>query len=242
MILQLAESAVSIDGTSEELSTAASNLAQRTERTAATLVEISAAVTELSATASSLADRANEADRIMKSARTSAETSSKVVEKATTTMVEIENSSKAISKIVDIIENIAFQTNLLALNAGVEAARAGSEGRGFAVVATEVRALAQKSSDAAREITNLISATRNQIETGVSQVGEASGALNEIINLVGQISEQTSDITVASREQSSTITEISLAINELDKATQQNAQCSKRQLPRARNFPWNQVA
>ncbi len=223
LIHRLSASVDVVDRSSHEVASAASDLARRTESSAATLEETSAAITELSASARASAERAREADGIMKEARTRAERSSLVVRNAISTMTEIETSSESVSTIVDLIENIAFQTNLLALNAGVEAARAGEDGRGFAVVATEVRALAQRSSEAAKQINELISRTRTQIGRGVSQVGEAGEALTQIIGLVSSISERVAAISEASQEQSQGVVEIDHAISILDRTTQQNA-------------------
>ena len=138
-------------------------------------------------------------------------------------MSEIEESSKQISKITGVIDDIAFQTNLLALNAGVEAARAGEAGRGFAVVASEVRALAQRSSDAAREINELISASGGQVKRGVDLVDQAGVALVDIVETVSEINAKVSEIAISAREQSSGLAEINEAVNQLDQVTQQNA-------------------
>ncbi|SIO08117.1 methyl-accepting chemotaxis protein [Vannielia litorea] len=223
LITALAASAGTVNTTSQDISAAAKDLARRTESSAATLEETSAAVTELSESAGATADRAREADRIMQVTRDNAKASQATVRSAVDTMTEIEASSAAISKIVDLIEDIAFQTNLLALNAGVEAARAGEQGRGFAVVAMEVRSLAHRSSDAAKEINDLINATRDRITRGVSQVGEAGEALNGILDLVSEVSGQITAIAGAANEQSSGVREISLAVARLDGATQDNA-------------------
>jgi methyl-accepting chemotaxis protein len=138
-------------------------------------------------------------------------------------MGEIENSSAQISKIISVIDDIAFQTNLLALNAGVEAARAGEAGRGFAVVASEVRALAQRSSDAAREIDSLISASTTHVRRGVGLVGQAGEALEGILTSVADISARVAEIAASSQEQSAGLAQINTAVNQLDQVTQQNA-------------------
>ena len=138
-------------------------------------------------------------------------------------MTEIENSSRHISQIIGVIDDISFQTNLLALNAGVEAARAGEAGRGFAVVASEVRALAQRSSDAAMEIKTLISESSKQVEQGVDLVGKAGGALNNIVTRVDHIAQLVSEMAVGSAEQSTGLGEINIGMTQLDQVTQQNA-------------------
>jgi methyl-accepting chemotaxis protein len=138
-------------------------------------------------------------------------------------MSEIEESAGRIAKIIDVIEDIAFQTNLLALNAGVEAARAGEAGRGFAVVASEVRALAQRSSDAAREINDLITSSGTQVQRGVELVNRAGTALEQIVSSVAEISDLVAGIAASSKEQSTGVSEINTAVNQLDQSTQQNA-------------------
>jgi methyl-accepting chemotaxis protein len=138
-------------------------------------------------------------------------------------MGEIATSSSQISRIVGVIDDIAFQTNLLALNAGVEAARAGEAGRGFAVVASEVRALAQRSSEAAREIGDLIAASTRQVESGVTLVGEAGATLRRIAGSVNGISDHVADIASSAQEQSASLTEVNASMTQLDQVTQQNA-------------------
>jgi len=212
-----------IHGGSDEISRAAEDLSRRTEQTAAMLEQSAAALTELTASVESAADGAGEASRIVDSARASAEASDAVVREAVQTMGAIEQSSRKISTIVNVIDDIAFQTNLLALNAGVEAARAGEAGRGFAVVASEVRALSQRSSDAAREIADLISESGRQVSRGVGLVDQAGAALRAIVLSVVEISGHVSTIAASAREQSTGISEINAAIGQLDQSTQQNA-------------------
>ena len=219
----LTESVSSVGDAANSMTGYADDLSRRTEQNAASLEETSAAVSELTSAANSTAETAQTANSVMLEAQKEAETSKTTVESAVSTMSEVEASSDAVSHIVDLIENIAFQTNLLALNAGVEAARAGEEGRGFAVVATEVRALAQRSSEAASEINTLISTTRNQISQGVSQVNAAGEALNGILSYISQMSHHISDISVSAGEQATTISSISEAVQQLDAATQENA-------------------
>jgi methyl-accepting chemotaxis protein len=222
-IRDISESAMTIHAGSDNISSAAENLARRTEQTAATLEESAAALTELTASVGSAAQSADEADRVVLQARQSAEKSNSVVNDAVAAMGEIEQSSSKISKIIDVIDDIAFQTNLLALNAGVEAARAGEAGRGFAVVASEVRALAQRSSEAAREINGLITDSSRQVGRGVDLVHQVGQSLAVIVKSVTNISENVSTIAASAREQSTGISEINLAVGQLDQTTQQNA-------------------
>lgn len=217
------EMAVNVRKEAVEISSSAESLSQRTERTAATLEQTAAALDELTSSVGSAAEGANRADGVVSEARDHAVRSGEVVREAVAAMSEIEGSAGKIAKIIDVIEDIAFQTNLLALNAGVEAARAGEAGRGFAVVASEVRALAQRSSDAAREINDLISSSGVQVQRGVELVDRAGKALEQIVASVTEISDLVGGIAVSSREQSTGVSEINTAMNQLDQATQQNA-------------------
>ena len=206
-----------------EITGAAEDLSRRTEHQAATLEETAAALAQITAAVNSAAEGARNARAVVGEARGNAESSGRVVQDAVTAMGEIANSSSRISRIVGVIDDIAFQTNLLALNAGVEAARAGDAGRGFAVVASEVRALAQRSSEAAREIGGLISASAHQVETGVTLVGEAGEALRLISASVNGISDHVADIAGSAQEQSASLTEVNTSMSQLDQVTQQNA-------------------
>lgn len=217
------ENAELIRGEAAEISNAADDLSVRTERQAATLEETASALDELTTSVKSAAEGAAHANDLVDHARQNAEASGEVVRGAVDAMSEIETSSRQISKITDVIDDIAFQTNLLALNAGVEAARAGDAGRGFAVVASEVRALAQRSSEAAREINSLIGASGEQVRRGVDLVDRAGKALHGILESVIEISRNVSDITTSSREQSAGLAEVNQAVNQLDQVTQQNA-------------------
>ncbi|EEW26786.1 methyl-accepting chemotaxis protein [Rhodobacter ferrooxidans] len=222
-IAQVVDASQSIRARSNEISTASEDLSRRTENQAAALEETAAALDELTASVKSAADGAREVEGIVHQARKEAEASSAVVEGAVAAMSEIERSSQQISQIIGSIDDIAFQTNLLALNAGVEAARAGDAGKGFAVVASEVRALAQRSSAAAKEIKTLIGTSAQHVGRGVEQVGKAGEALHNIVGSVASISTLVSNIAVGATEQSTGLAEINIGVTQLDQVTQQNA-------------------
>jgi len=220
---KVGENAFSIDASAGELSAAASNLSMRTERQAASVEETAAALDEITATVKSSVARAEEAGQIVARTKASAELSETVVKRAVATMGEIESSSREISSITDMMDEIAFQTNLLALNAGVEAARAGEAGKGFAVVAQEVRVLAQRSAEAAKQIKDLIRKSNDEVRSGVKLVGETGAALEQIIRDVQEVSSNVVAIIEASREQSTGLAEINAAVGTVDQGTQQNA-------------------
>ena len=222
-IAQVVEASESIRARSAEISHASEDLSARTENQAATLEETAAALDELTASVKSAAEGAREVEKVVHQARTEATESGTVVQGAVDAMNEIERSSEQISQIIGVIDDIAFQTNLLALNAGVEAARAGDAGRGFAVVASEVRALAQRSSAAAKEIKLLISASTQHVDRGVDQVGRAGSALARIVDRVTEISSLVSDIASGAREQSVGLAEVNIGVTQLDQVTQHNA-------------------
>ena len=207
----------------EEITGAADDLAVRTEKQASTLGETAAALEQLTSSVLMATESADKVSEMASDAQKNAELGGDVSRQANMAMDEIRNSSQEISKITGVIDEIAFQTNLLALNAGVEAARAGEAGRGFAVVATEVRALAQRSSDAASEINTLISASGKQVKSGVELVNQTGTALDEIVGSVANISVRVTEMAVSNREQSIALGEVNSAINELDQVTQQNA-------------------
>ncbi|MCC2612342.1 methyl-accepting chemotaxis protein [Neorhizobium petrolearium] len=217
------ENAEGIAGGSSEIRQASDSLAKRTEQQAAAVEETAAALEEISRTVTDSAKRAEEAGGLVSRTKSGAEHSGAVVRNAVGAMDQIENSSKEISNIIGVIDDIAFQTNLLALNAGVEAARAGEAGKGFAVVAQEVRELAQRSATAAKEIKTLISTSSEHVKRGVALVGETGKALEQIIAQVEDINGNVVAIVEASREQSTGIREISNAVNSMDQNTQQNA-------------------
>ena len=207
----------------EEIRRASSELSQRTERQAASLEETSAALDELTVAVRQTAEGAHEASKRVHSVSTEASRSDAVVAQAIEAMSGIEKSSAEISKIIGVIDEIAFQTNLLALNAGVEAARAGESGKGFAVVAQEVRELAQRSAAAAKEIKDQIARSSGQVDQGVRLVGEAGEALKRISDQIKAANEIVSKIAHSASEQDTTLRSISSSMNQLDAATQQNA-------------------
>jgi methyl-accepting chemotaxis protein len=219
----IAEAGESLRGGAGEIANAADDLSRRTEQQAATLEETAAALDEITATVKRSAEGAGQASKVASTARVDAERSGEVVRQAVAAMGQIDASSKQIGQIIGVIDEIAFQTNLLALNAGVEAARAGDAGRGFAVVAQEVRALAQRSADAAREIKSLISDSNDHVGQGVKLVGETGAALGGIVGKVAEIDGLINEIALSSQEQAVGLNEVNAAVNQMDQVTQQNA-------------------
>ncbi len=219
----IAEATEKLRGGSGEIAHAADDLSRRTEQQAASLEETAAALDQITATVKRSAEGAGEASKVAGSARVSAEHSGEVVRQAVEAMSQIDASSKQIGQIIGVIDEIAFQTNLLALNAGVEAARAGDAGRGFAVVAQEVRALAQRSADAAREIKALISSSNDHVSQGVRLVGETGEALGDIVGKVAQIDGLINEIARSSGEQATGLNQVNTAVNQMDEVTQRNA-------------------
>ena len=219
----VSDSTTSVGGGADEIASASNDLSRRTEQQAASLEETAAALDEITATVKRSADGAKQASAAASTARTDAQRSGEVVREAVAAMGEIEQSSAQITQIIGVIDEIAFQTNLLALNAGVEAARAGDAGRGFAVVASEVRALAQRSAEAAKEIKSLIATSSAQVERGVKLVGETGHALTNIVGKVAEIDGLISEIAQSSQEQATGLTEVNTAVNQMDQVTQQNA-------------------
>jgi methyl-accepting chemotaxis protein len=219
----VAEAADVIDNGAGEIAVAADDMASRSEHQAASLEESTAALSELAASVHRAAQAARQAADTATKTRKDVEHSRQIVDNAVEAMAVIEASSRQISQIVGIIDEIAFQTNLLALNAGVEAARAGEAGRGFAVVASEVRSLAQRSAEAAKEIKTLISQSTSQVDAGVHLVRETGQALQTTIEQIVRIDNLVAGIASATSEQASGISEVNTAISQMDKVTQKNA-------------------
>ncbi|KQU98282.1 MULTISPECIES: methyl-accepting chemotaxis protein [Ensifer] len=216
-------SVVNIGNGTSEISSAANDLSHRTEQQAASLEETAAALDELTSQVNASAENAKVAAKSVDVASSDAGQSGEVVQKAIAAMKGIEQSSHEVSRIIGVIDEIAFQTNLLALNAGVEAARAGDAGKGFAVVAQEVRELAQRSANAAKEIKTLINTSAGQVREGVDLVGRAGGALEKIAEQVVQINGLIRQISSSASEQAVGLKEINSAVNQMDQVTQQNA-------------------
>jgi len=219
----IADATGGIRAGSDEIANASDDLSRRTEQQAASLEETAAALDEITATVKRSAEGARQAATTATTAKADAMRSGEVMRDAVTAMGEIEQSSTQITQIIGVIDEIAFQTNLLALNAGVEAARAGDAGRGFAVVASEVRALAQRSADAAKEIKTLIATSSAQVQRGVKLVGETGAALDGIVVRVGEIDTLISEMASSSQEQSVGLNQVNTAVNQMDQVTQQNA-------------------
>jgi methyl-accepting chemotaxis protein len=222
-LTQVASAASGIGSGSSEISHASDDLARRTEQQAASLEQTAAALDQIMATVKTTSQGASEARAVVAAAKSDAERSGDVVRRAVEAMSAIEQSSGQIGDIIGVIDEIAFQTNLLALNAGVEAARAGDAGRGFAVVAAEVRALAQRSAAAAKDIKALVSASSQQVGSGVELVGETGEALQRIVEQVNKINAVVGEIAASAQDQASGLSQVNIAVNQMDQVTQQNA-------------------
>ena len=217
------QSSIALGSSSSEVANAAQSLAQRTERSAATLEETAEAIQTLSGHVAASAELSQKVNDATSDIQKKTGQGTRIVSDTVEAMTEIHNSTTAIGKIITMIDDITFQTNLLALNAGVEAARAGEAGRGFAVVAAEVRELAARSSEAAREISTLISSSQEQVNKGVAMVDQTGASLKDIADAIAEIASQISDISASTTEQSHSLSEVNLAIKQLDQATQENA-------------------
>ena len=222
-MLDVRASSDSVNSSASELKVASDDLAKRSEQQAASLEETSAALDEITAAVKNSTERAQSATVMVGDATRSAKQSGEVVRNAINSMERIEQASHEITQIINVIDEIAFQTNLLALNAGVEAARAGEAGRGFAVVAQEVRELAQRSANAAKDIKTLILKSGEEVQVGVRHVQETGTSLSEIEGHVLKINDHINEIATAARQQSVGLQEVSTAINEMDQVTQRNA-------------------
>lgn len=223
MVRNVRQSTDSIAIASAEIATGNQDLSARTEQTSSNLEETAAAMEQFAGTISQSAGSAQQASRLALSATNVARRGGEVVTQVVSTMDEINQSSKKISDIIGVIDGIAFQTNILALNAAVEAARAGEQGRGFAVVATEVRSLAGRSADAAKEIKALIGASVERVGTGSRLVQEAGTTMQDIVQSVQQVTDMIGEMTAASKEQNIGISQVNQAVGNLDQMTQQNA-------------------
>jgi methyl-accepting chemotaxis protein len=222
-IATVLESSDSIRLASAEIATGNQDLANRTEQTASNLQRAASSTEQLTGTVRQSADSARQANQLAVSAAEVAVRGGAVVGQVVSTMEEINTSARKISDIIGVIDGIAFQTNILALNAAVEAARAGEQGRGFAVVATEVRSLAGRSAQAAKEIKTLIGVSVEKVDSGSRLVADAGATMTEIVNAVQRVSDIIGEISSASSEQSSDISQVNAAVMELDQMTQQNA-------------------
>ncbi|GFE51846.1 hypothetical protein So717_35990 [Roseobacter cerasinus] len=232
----VSEVASVLDVGADEISNAALNLSSRTERSAASLEETAAAVSELSASVQSASEGANQCSEFSSGVKSKAEESRKVVEATVSNMSEIERAGQEIENILKMIDDIAFQTNLLALNAGVEAARAGDAGRGFSVVASEVRELALRAANAAQEINSIIQVSNSKISDGVGLVNAAGDALQEIIGDVAEITTNIQSIASSTQEQAAGILEIDSAVSDQENTVQQNAAMTEETTAASRNM------
>ena len=232
----IAESIDKVASGGQEIATASDDLSRGAEQQAASLEETAAAINQVTSTVKKTVDGARQARTLASEARGDAEQNGEIVRSVVEAMGRIEKSSAEIGRIIGVIDEIAFQTNLLALNASVEAARAGDVGRGFAVVASEVRAMAQRSAGAAKEIKGLVSASKTEVDTGVRLVAETGELLSRIVGKVSQIDSVVADIAAGAEEQSRALQEVNIAVNQMDQATRQNAVMAQETTAAARSM------
>jgi methyl-accepting chemotaxis protein len=223
MVSQVSSATDQVSSAAGQIAQGSADLAQRTEEQASALEETASSMEELTSTVKQSAENAGQANQLAIAARSQAEQGGQVVDQAVTAMNAIHHSSRKIADIIGVIDEIAFQTNLLALNAAVEAARAGEQGRGFAVVAGEVRKLAQRSADAAKEIKSLIGDSVSKVADGGKLVEQSGQTLKEIVGAIKKVSDIVAEMAAASREQASGIEQVNKAILQMDQVTQQNA-------------------
>lgn len=239
---QIIKSAENIQNGASEIRQASDDLSQRTEQQAASLEETSAAMEEISRTVDQAAVGAKESRQITDKVRGEAEKSGDIVHRAMDAMAKIESSSNEIAQIISVIDGIAFQTNLLALNAGVEAARAGDAGKGFAVVASEVRALAQRSAEAAKDVKEKITASAGEVDSGVVLVNEAGQALERIVSQIREVGQKVTEASTMAEEQAVGLKQVNTAVSEMDGVTQQNAAMVEESTAAARNLANETIA
>ena len=232
----IAESIDKVASGGQEIATASDDLSRRTEQQAASLEETAAALDQVTSTVKKTADGARQSRTVASETRGDAEQSGEIVRRAIEAMGRIEKSSAEIGRLIGVIDEIASQTNLLALNASVDAARAGDVGRGFAVVASEVRAMAQRSAGAAKEIKGLISASKTEVDTSVRLVAETGESLSRIVGKVSQIDSVVADIAAGAEEQSRALQEVNIAVNQMDLTTRQNAVMAEETTAAARSM------
>ncbi|WP_305037007.1 methyl-accepting chemotaxis protein [Paucibacter sp. KBW04] len=223
IVQDVRENAEGVATASAQISSGNSDLSLRTEKQASALEQTAASMTQLGSTVRGNADSAGEANQLAQQASQIAQQGGAAVGQVVNTMREISESSRKISDIIGVIDGIAFQTNILALNAAVEAARAGEQGRGFAVVASEVRTLAGRSAEAAKEIKSLIGASVDRVELGCAQVDGAGATIQEVVNSIRRVTDIMGEISAASQEQSTGVTQVGRAVAHMDRATQENA-------------------
>jgi methyl-accepting chemotaxis protein len=236
LMQRVSSSAQSVSTGAAEIRAASDDLAMRNEQQAASLEETAAAMNQVTGIVKETAAGASDVQRAIGEAHREATEGGMVVQQAVGAMAEIERSASEITQIINVIDGIAFQTNLLALNAGVEAARAGDAGKGFAVVANEVRALAQRSADAAKDIKTLITLSTKQVAGGVERVGETGVLLDKIVTRVGEINHMVGDIAQSTENQATNLTQVNGAVSEMDRMTQQNAAMVEQSTAAARSL------